>query len=401
VSALATGLGLLTWVRMLERANLGRALLCGLCLGAALLVKFPYGLQLVAVVGTAAALDGLPRVERSRALLCLFGVGIGLALVLAWWFYLPLPHGLARGVEHAHALRTHLTTAAGQSSHGPGFVLVAWPLMSFISLPAFCLQLVALGWAVLRWRESLVRLLLLAALVGPVALTLYPFRLDRFLVPFLPVGFALSGALCALAQARAPAGRRFFIGAVTALILVATSGLGAESLTRLAFPDLPKELPAEVRENLDALKSPYAFRRAPAAGPAGMEEVLAAAVEHLDPSQPFTWIGGTTRELPLSLLAWSLFAARGEDAVLWREPDLEQHLWTDPGWDEPAFRKWASRYPQIGTLDPADPLGRTDREFEQRYVTWIAQHPGFELQHRREVQLDGERTHVVSIYRRH
>jgi pimeloyl-ACP methyl ester carboxylesterase len=215
------------------------------------------------------------------------------------------------------------------------------------------------------------------------------------------VGFALSGALCALALARAPAGRRLFIGAVTALILVATSGLGAESLTRLAFPDLPKELPAEVRENLDALKSPYAFRRAPAAGPAGMEEVLAAAVEHLDPSQPFTWIGGTTRELPLSLLAWSLFAARGEDAVLWREPDLEQHLWTDPGWDEPAFRKWASRYPQIGTLDPADPLGRTDREFEQRYVTWIAQHPGFELQHRREVQLDGERTHVISIYRRH
>ena len=399
-SALAVSLALLAWVRALEVASFRRAFVCGLALGGAFLVKTPYGLQVIAVIGLVGLLDLLSPAEQVAGVRRALGVGAGLGLVLSWWFLLPLPHGTVRGNEHWGAFLTHLTTAATQSSHGRGYLFVAWPLMSYLSLPAFGLQLCALVWAALKWRERIPRVLLVAALVGPLAFWLYPFRLDRFLMPTLPAAWALAGGLCAAVIARVPGPRRWGLALATLLLCIASSGLGAERLTRLAFPSLPPQLPAEARANLKALQNPYAFRRAPAAGPQGTEAILRFAREHLLLAPSFTWIGGTTRELPLALFQWSLFAAGGPSTPLWKEPAQVDHLWTDPGWDEAAFRKWAAAFAFIGTLDPPDPLDRKDRAFEARFVAWMAQHPGFELLARREVTLESTRVHVVSIYER-
>lgn len=397
-SALANCATILLYLRARRSGQRSDAALVGLALGLALLVKYTYGLQLSAAVGIAGLAELAHRDGRGRTIRGGVALVLGVVLVLAWWFALPLPYGLSTGTAHREAFQLYLTKAADLPGYGPQFVLVAWPLMSFLSLAACALQLAAFGWGMLRWKSEAHRLCLFLGLIGPIAFVAYPFRIDRFLIPALPAGWALAGGLAALAIARSASRARLAAGVALLALLLGTAGLGAESLYRLAFPTLPEVLPAAAQENLAAWRSPYSFRRAPGAGPAGTEEVLEFAAEKLDASEPFAWIGGTGTEIPLALVQWTLFRVSGDESALWRQPDAQDHFWADPGWDEAAFRAWASRFPQLVTLDPPDPRDRKGRDFERAFVAWMERNPDFEVRARESVVMDGSRAHEVTVY---
>lgn len=376
------------------------AALVGVAVGLALLVKYTYGVQLAAAVGLTGLVQLLRPEGRAQTIRSGLALVLGALAVLLWWFVLPLPYGFSTGTEHWSAFRLYLTKAADLPSYGPEFVLVAWPVMSFISLAACALQTAAFVWGAVRWKSEAHRLCLLLGLIGPIAFAAYPFRIDRFLIPALPAGFALAGGLAATLIARCEPRRRLAAGVALLATLVGTAGLGAETLYRLAFPTLPEVLPLAPRQNLDAWRTPYSFRRAPAAGPLGSEEVLEFAAEHLDAKEPFGWIGGTGTEFPLALVQWTLFRASGEEAALWREPDAQDHFWEDPRWDEAGFRAWASRFTQIVTLDPPDPKDRPGRDFERQFVAWMRTNPDFEVEASRTLLMDAKRAHTVTAYSR-
>lgn len=399
-SALANCATILLYLRARRSGRRRDAALVGLALGLALLVKYTYGLQLAAAVGAAGLVELLRRENRARTLRGAAALALGVLAVLLWWFVVPLPYGFPTGTAHRVAFQLYLTKAADLSTHGPRYVLVAWPVMSFLSLAACALQLGAFVWGALRWRSEAHRLCLFLGLIGPIAFVAYPFRIDRFLVPALPAGWALAGGLAALAIARCAPRARLAVGIALLALLLGTAGMGAESLYRLAFPTLSEVLPEAARQNLAAWRFPYTFRRAPGAGPAGTEEVLDFAAAHLEASEPFAWIGGTGTEIPLALVQWTLFRVSGEEAALWREPGAQDHFWQDPGWDEAAFRAWASRFPQLVTLDPPDPRDRKGRDFERAFVAWMRRNPDFEVRARESVVLDGSRSHAVTVYGR-
>jgi hypothetical protein len=375
-SALANCAAILLYLRARSSGRARDAALVGAALGLALLVKYTYGLQLAAAIGVTGLVQLLVRERRAETIRGGSALLLGLAAVLAWWFLLPLPYGFPTGQAHAKAFGLYLTKAADLPTLGPEFVLVAWPLMSFLSFAAVLLQLAAFAWGAVRWRSEAHRLCLLLGVIGPIAFAAYPFRIDRFLIPALPAGWALAGGLAAAAIARFSPRLRLAAGAALLLLLVGTAGLGAERVLRLAFPDLPAPIPAATAANLAAWRNPYAFRTAPGGGPEGTEAVLRFAVSHLDAREPFAWIGGTGTEIPLALVQWTLFAASGETAALWREPDAQDHFWQDPGWSEADFRAWAARFPQLVTLDPPDPRDRAGREFERAFVAWMRAGPG-------------------------
>jgi hypothetical protein len=402
-SALANCAAILLYLRARSSGRARDAALVGAALGLALLVKYTYGLQLAAAIGVTGLVQLLVRERRAETIRGGSALLLGLAAVLAWWFLLPLPYGFPTGQAHAKAFGLYLTKAADLPTLGPEFVLVAWPLMSFLSFAAVLLQLAAFAWGAVRWRSEAHRLCLLLGVIGPIAFAAYPFRIDRFLIPALPAGWALAGGLAAAAIARFSPRLRLAAGAALLLLLVGTAGLGAERVLRLAFPDLPAPIPAATAANLAAWRNPYAFRTAPGGGPEGTEAVLRFAVSHLDAREPFAWIGGTGTEIPLALVQWTLFAASGETAALWREPDAQDHFWQDPGWSESDFRAWAARFPQLVTLDPPDPRDRAGREFERAFVAWMRADPDFEVAARESFALqgqDGPRVHEATVYRR-
>ena len=399
-SALANCAAILLYLRARRSGRKLDAALVGLALGLALLVKYTYGLQLAAAVGLTGLLELFRREDRARTVRGGAGLALGVLAVLSWWFVLPLPYGFATGTAHRVAFQLYLTKAADLPTLGPEFLLVAWPVMGFLSLAACALQLAAFAWGAVRWRSEAHRMCLFLGLIGPIAFAVYPFRIDRFLIPALPAGWALAGGLASLGIARCAPRARLAAGAALLALLLGTAGLGAESLLRFAFPNLPEVLPEATRQNLAAWRHPYAFRRAPGAGPAGTEEVLDFAAAHMDPGQPFGWIGGTGTELPLALVQWTLFKTSGDEHALWREPDPQDHFWQDPLWDETAFRAWAARFPQVVTLDPPDPRDRKGRDFERTFVAWMKRDPDFEASAHAAVTLDGARPHEVTVYRR-
>ncbi|MFN0007573.1 MAG: ArnT family glycosyltransferase [Planctomycetota bacterium] len=399
-SALANCTTILLYLRARRSGRRIDAAIVGVALGLALLVKYTYGVQLAAAVGITGLAQLLNPEGRAQTIRGGIVLVLGVLAVLLWWFVLPLPYGLSTGAEHWNAFRIYLTKAAILPSYGPEFVLVAWPVMSFISLAAFALQLAAFVWGAFRWKSEAHRLCLLLGIIGPIAFTAYPFRIDRFLIPALPAGWALAGGLAAIGIARLRPRARLATGVALLALLLGTAGLGAETLYRLAFPTLPEVLPLAPRQNLDAWRTPYSFRRAPAAGPYGSEEVLEFAAEHLDARESFGWIGGTGTEFPLALVQWTLFRKTGEEAALWREPEAQDHFWQDPGWDEAGFRAWASRFTQIVTLDPPDPKNRPGRDFERQFVAWMRTNPEFQVEASRTLLMDAKRPHAVTAYRR-
>ena len=393
----------LAYLRARDRGSAPACLAAGLALGAALLVKYTYGLLALGAIGLSWLVDAARR-EGHPWRVAGYG-SAALGLVLAWWFVLPLPEGLAMGEAHRERFFVYLTKAAILSDPGPGIVPIAWGLMSCVSLLAFALQLAGVGWGFARFRSAPHRVCAVLALAGPLAIAAYAFRIDRFVLPTLFPAWALGGALVASALTRLPRRSRPLAGLALVVAILALRGVGAAgfvralSATGTLVGEWGPERAAAVREIAHVWAWPFdPENAAPAAGPMGTEEVLEVAARHLDPLRPFGWIGGTGTELHRKLVAWSLFRASKDRRTLYLREDVQDYFWEDPGWDEPEFRAWASGFSQVGVLDPPDPRNRP-REHEVRYAAWMAAHPGFRVRAESRVDIE-QRAHRVVIYER-
>ncbi|MDP6956261.1 MAG: hypothetical protein QF599_09815 [Planctomycetota bacterium] len=419
-SALATVVCCLAYLRARESGRHAHGFTAGLLLGAGLLIKYTYGLLVVGAVGLT-GLWGIWKKDEARRVVP--SVAAGLAAVLLWWFVLPLPAGFALGSAHREIFIKYLTKATILSGPGPYIPWIAWALMGCLSLVAFAPQVLGVIWGLRRWNNcAAARLCVSLAIVGPIAIMAYPFRIDRFILPTLPVVWALGGALIsALALRVEPAWRgRAQAGLLAAILLCAWGGgilagderaespqdpsaypaIGDVAAVRLLLPgEWSPEREQAVATNAATWTDPYAFRPVPAAGPEGTAAVLDFAAAHLDARLPFAWIGGTGTELPLALLQWRLFQESGELSAIFREPAEIDHLMLDAeleAFGESDFRAFANGFSQIGVLDPPDPKGRP-RPFEVRFAAWMKTHPGFSVRSSETVTVGGQ-PFSVTIY---
>lgn len=410
-SALMTVAAVLVYLRARDRGSAPGAFACGLLLGAAVLVKYTYAIYLIGAVGLSGLWDLARRPPNVRPGRLLAGGAAGLALVLLWWFVLPLPAGPAVGREHWQSFLEYLSKAKSLSSVGPASILIYWPFKACTGLVVFGLQVAGLVWGFSRWREPGARLCSTLVLVSALGFVVYPFRIDRFLLPNLFGAWVLSGALVARAQGSLAPRIRPAVGAVLVAGAWLTAGVGARPIARFV---LAREHPdVEVTEagvdgverEIESWRNPYRERPAPATGPPGTRQVLQVAATHLDPRRNFAWIGGTGTELPLQLLQWGLFRVHGDVRSLYPPRREEDSLMMDErfeAFDEARFRRWVSHFPQVGVLDPPDPKLRP-RPFEVRFAEWMGRHPGFTQEVAAPVELEvrGEaRPFEVRIYRR-
>lgn len=383
--ALVLVVAALVYLRARELGSLGLGFATGLIVGAALVMKATYGLYLAGAVLGTAGIDVLLR--RPRALALVATASVGIALVLAWWFVLPLPMGLDVGRAHWEKFRTYLTKAAILTSPARGVVGIWWGWQLTPTPLVALLQLAGIGWGLARWREAPARLCALFALAGLAGPLVYSYRIDRFMLPAAFALWVLGAVVATMLVFRARARLRPLVGAGLVLLLWLTRGLGAETALVALMPaeqfgavdpatGEPEHLALALAE-AERWTEPYAARPVPASGPPGLERVLDLATLYFDPAKPFAWIGGTGTELPLTLIEWRLYQATRDRSILLRErSDTDHFLGGDPGWTEERFRAWAAGFPQIGSLDPPDPKNRP-QGFERTFASWMFQHPGF------------------------
>jgi len=411
-SALATVSAVLAYLRAREGGTRRWALVCGLLLGAGVLVKYTYALYVIGAVGLSGLWDMLaPRAGRSGpafrvpagarperlALWC----AVGLGSVLVWWFVLPYPGDRELGGKHWDAFVEYLRKAKDLSSLGPLSILLIWPFKAAGSPLVFALQVAGIGWGFARWQNAGARLCALLAFVSALGYVVYPFRIDRFLLPNLFGAWVLAAVLVVRLQGRFAPAVRPALGAGLIALVALTPTLGIRAFLSLV-PDIKAEAVEAVVAEARAWRNPFRERPAPAVGPPGMEAVLDVPGSRFHPAAPFGWIGGTGTELPRLLVAWRVFQEHGDPRTLhldWRPGD---DLWDGPE-DPGEFRLWVRRFVQVGVLDPPDPKNRA-RPFEEKLVEWMAINPDFKEFAREEVQLEvrpGETmTFTVTLYLR-
>ena len=358
---------------------------CGLLLGMALLVKATYGLFVLGAVGLSGICDLLQRPEGVRPAAIAGHVSLGVLGPLGWWFILPLPMGLDYGALHRANFWEYLTKAGDLSSPGPGFLFVAWAFMACYSLPIFAAQITGLAWGCKRWSCPATRMCAILGVVGPLAFLVYPFRIDRFLIPTLFGGCVLGSAILArlVLRPERPCKRTIRMALLLSMVF------GSNYLESTIGPGR-------------RWANPFALRSAPASGPGGTDVLLAKTATHLNPYVPFLWIGGTGTELPPTLVDWTLYQTQRVPEVLFKDRDETAWFWKEPTgpagapWTREQFQDYAKSYFHVLVLDPPDPRGRP-REFEQRYSDWMGTHPAFELLATETGSLDG-RAFTVRIY---
>ncbi len=197
-SALAISATLLAWLRWRRAEERGRAapraVLASALATLAFFTKFNYGSLLWLALGLDLALwivsaDKASRGARARSALWLVPVP---AMVLAWWFLLPLPFGADMGQIHRSAYLEFLggnlamasTSWPMRTLHFLGY-LPGSPLGAGVLLIGLLATLPLLSASAMRtaW-------ILLLVLEAPAIL--HPYHLDRFLIPGAPILWMLA-----------------------------------------------------------------------------------------------------------------------------------------------------------------------------------------------------------------
>lgn len=399
-----------SFVRCTERPTARRAALVGALAAFGVLVKPTYGLLGIAACAVACVVPyayrrvraradaGGAELPRGRALAA--GVAV-FALPFLWWFVVPWPGGAALAAEHRALFADYLTKAASLEGLPRSDLLLVFGLQAAWSLPAAALQGLGVLLVVRRLESRAWTLVAAIAVGGLLAFLVYPYRIERFLVPGLFALWCTGGALCAAGALRIGARARPYVVLATALLVGGTTGIGSEALWAAVrgAPVNPTQK-ERIAAALHAWREPYAHVPAPACGGAEIQRVLDAAARDLDGARPFGWIGGTCTEIPFTLVRWRLFQDRPRTADLEWSPEPVDHLWSDPGWDEAAFRAWAARFEQVVVLDPPDPRDRPVRRFEARFVEWMARAPEFALAAETRVERTGRSDVLCRVYRR-
>lgn len=405
------------YLRFEEQPTSARAAALGTCAAFGVLVKPTYGLiaagacvlawivprvlaawkRAHAAPSDAGAIEPSPRASWSApATLALTALAPFL-----WWFVWPWPGDAPLAAEHRALFVEYLTKAAALEGLTRTDLVLVFALQCCWSLPVALLQLAGLASGLWRLRSHAWCVTCALAAGGMLAFVVYPYRIERFLIPCLFALWCVGGAACALWLERLGARQRRWLPPLAALVLAGSADFGSLTLWS-ALRGLPENATQReaVLSALSAWHRPYAHVLAPACGAAEIQRALDLAAPRLDGSRRFGWIGGTCTEIPIALVRWRLQQERARASDLDWSPESIDHLWSDPGWDESAFRAWAARFEQLVVLDPPDPKQRAARRFEARFVEWIRRDPDFECTARERIERAQRGELVWSLYER-
>ncbi len=184
----------LLWVylRALRQPTPGRLALTSLLLIATFCTKYTYGLV---VVATLAVMEGLAALSSrtwgavARRWLWLFGP---FALAMVVWFAQPYK---------IDGLREYVASAPQGQDWFSAESLLFYPrsiALHYAPSPIFALlTLASVLWAITRWRDVRLRLLLIYFAIGLLEMTLNPQKTSRFIATYVPAVHVLTGAMLA------------------------------------------------------------------------------------------------------------------------------------------------------------------------------------------------------------
>ncbi len=391
-STLVAVVGCLAYLRARDRRSRAWAVATGACIVASILVKYSYGPLLLGTIGLSALID-VSRPGPDRETLRLWPWTIGtVALGLTWWFVLPFPADSALGAAHWAMLLDFFGDSTKYHIGGPEYVIVAWGLMGCISLLAVVLQFAGLVWGVRRWRQPAARVCATVTLAGLAVFILFPYRLERALVPSLFGGWVLGGCLCARALGRVSRPWRAPAAGLLLVAVLGTAGLGSVTLVRLTQRGpWTAARQASVEQAVTSWKRVYGVRSAPAPPPPETQALLDWTLALMVGRSRFGWIG---ESLPYKLVQWRIFRESGDPEALYpRAANAAGKRLRS----EPSFRLWAEGFPRIFTLRQTELSDEGTVVFE--YERWMARHPGFHVS-AREFFGSGERELELTLYER-
>jgi hypothetical protein len=313
----------------------------------------------------------------------------------------PFPWDRTIAAEHRasvgeyFASSTHIV-ALGVADLAPS---IAFGVCQGLGVFAFAL---AGGFAALRQvREPSPRILGLVLLSGVGAFCVYPYRLDRFLLPTAFPWYAFAGAALTIA----PDGLRRHLSSY------APRAGGAAAVLVLAVVCIPwTEAPA--RNALDAFNAIYppAFKEKLAArwrdpflwfepGVRAHEDprwiAMDAAAARLDTTRPSAWIGDPFG-VHAGLLRWRAYQRTRAKRVLVVKVGGETEMLHSTAWN-PNYAEWISTFPQVAVLEKSAGSRRDDIEAGAR--AWLDRQSAYAVRERLWIGTGNERRQL-SLYTR-
>lgn len=378
-SAAAVALALLAWIRRREEGLTAnerrrRDLLAGVALALVFFTKFNYGLLLWAAL----ALDELVQLALAR------GEPLGVRarsaawttlvplVALAWWFLLPLPHGLASAAAHRAAFVDWI--GGNQDLPQAPWTIRLLNAAAFLEPNPRALLLVLVGTlaALRELRRPAVRALALAALVLGAAILGHRYHLTRFLIPLGVPLWALAGVGWSRLLPVAPLRRG---GAVAALALgcAILSGRDTQALAdALGFLSDKPAVRTYQLEELATQRQLAGSRRLRSLGlkREEYERFFDTLAPQVAPTERIGWLDLAEEVSPAGLQYGLL--RRGRDprtfaAQLWDETGISI-AGTDPAWTDEQLDLWAARFDVILFSEPHHLRGRAGREFFDGYA---------------------------------
>ena len=281
------------------------------------------------------------------------------ALLLAWWFVLPLPEGAARAHEHREALLSFLGGNT-QLAPTPWTLRALYAGCELFARPSIAVSMLVLAACASGAKGSTPCWLLAAALVPTIAA--HPFHLDRFQLAWLAPLAPLVGAGFEACWSR---GRWISLALLLPCVLPGAArerGWLAQSLGLLS--DKP-----EVREHqlatLEARANRWSGRVAPTAGLplAQQRQVAAALAVAAGPDARIGWIGVSSELSPGALNLLLLDEGRSDArflAAAQETIDLEYFGAAREVGDE-ELKHFAGRFDVVLWSEPIDLKERADR----------------------------------------
>lgn len=367
------------------------AVAAGLLVFASVLVKYNYGAMMVLAAGAwllsrAAAERRLPLPPATLAAFLL-----AIALPAAWWFIIPYPFHYTFGTAHREAFLGFFNSSTELSFLEIPELIYVFPFVICISIPSCLLQLSGMGFAIWNWRDRAASICSILFLGGQAAFLLYPYRLDRFLLPTLFPLWIFGGVATSIfifwitKNLPRPLAHAAFI--VILLISAAPVGVGAWSMVHYSLSERGYSN-AMIDRRVRRWLRPYDPLGGNAPAPRSyLNDVLELATENLDANRSFAWIGGNGGVMNVALVRWELYKKSKISDLLLNPAGGEMELMGSPDWNEKEFEDWASRHEQVVYLQLQESPARG---VEPKFGGWLAVHPGFLLKSKaRVVEADG------------
>jgi hypothetical protein len=326
------------------------------------------------------------------------------ALLLAWWFLLPLPGGTSLGAAHRLAFLGFLSGNQGLREIAFPERAIDWGAGLFASPRALVVALAGAILALRFWRTRAVRTIAILAAVCTLPVALHPFHLDRFLLPGAPYLWVLA-ALGIESLLPRSALARIAVLALLALACGVRRDLDTVPLMDWGFPAAQStpEIDAYRRTVLAEKIALSPGRSLPTGGleRAESEALLDAIAAEVGPQARVAWLGGPS-ELSISALHVGLLA-RGGTPRRFLDNAHDGAMFgasaEDPGWDASRLAAFAAPVDVVLASEPPDLRGRAVWNFLRGYRERLVSETGYAAREFARVRIGTREVNLIALRR--